>query len=67
MVLMREGVSVLKVEWSTVGSPDLDVHPLNLGLYMHLRIFEYSSNILVTSFDELDVVLRNLEELQVFP
>jgi hypothetical protein len=37
--------------------PDLVVHPLNLILYrdIHLRIFEYSSNIFMTSFGRIDL------------
>ena len=43
---MREGVTSLVVEWSSVEVPDLTVDRLNLVLYIHLRTFEYSSNIL---------------------
>ena len=31
--------------------------PLNLVLYMHLRMFTYSSNILMTSFEPMDSML----------
>ena len=43
---MREGVSALEVEWASVEVLDLTVHPFNLVLYIHLRTFEYSSNII---------------------
>ena len=38
---------------SSVEDPVPEEPPLNLVLYMHLRIFVYSSNILMTSFDPM--------------
>ena len=37
--------------------PVSEESPLNLILYMHLRIFAYSSNILMASFDPMDSML----------
>ena len=34
-----------------------EVPPLNLVLYMHLRIFEDSSNILIANFDPMTSIL----------
>jgi hypothetical protein len=39
---MKGGVAVCKVDWASKEVPDLAKHPLNLVLYMHLRIFVYS-------------------------
>ena len=46
---MKEGVAELEVERASVEVTDLAVRSLNLVLYMHLRTFEYSSNILIAS------------------
>ena len=52
--LMREGVEVLGICGSSVGDPVPEEPPLNLVLlYIHLRIFAYSSNILMTSLDPM--------------
>ena len=51
---MREGVVSFRVDWVSKEVPDLVNHPLNLVLYMHLRIFVYSSNILMSSFEQMD-------------
>jgi hypothetical protein len=44
-------------EWSSVEVPDLVVHPLNLVLYIHLRMFVYSSNFVMSSFERMDSML----------
>jgi hypothetical protein len=49
-VRMR-GVTTLGVDWSSEETPDLVAPPLNLVLYMHLRIFAYTSNTLIASFE----------------
>jgi len=71
---MREGVVASGVDWASLEVPDLAVHELNLVLYIHLRIFVYSSTrVLVEDShdqfraDGLDTSLRYLEELDVFP
>lgn len=46
---MREGVSDSGVGWSSTEDPTLMEPPLNLILYMHLRIFAYSSNNLMSN------------------
>ena len=72
-VRMR-GVTTMGVDWvSEVCSeqaPDLVDPPLNLVLYMHLRIFEYTSNTVSHGqfrVDGLYASLWYLKELQVFP
>ena len=58
---MREGVTVVVSgdEWSSVEVPDLPVHPLNLVLYIHLRMFVYSSNFLMSSFARMLSILAS--------
>jgi hypothetical protein len=50
-VRMRKGVTSFRDDWASMEVPDLTEHPLNLALYMSVRIFVYSSNILMTSFE----------------
>ena len=33
--------------------------PLNLVLYMHLRIFAYTSNVLIASFEYMELILAS--------
>ena len=56
---MREGVTEFGVVWASKEFPDLDEHPLNLLLYIHLRIFVYLSKIHVTSFEQMDTLLSS--------
>jgi hypothetical protein len=57
----------------TGGSEEVPVlvdPPLNLVLHMNLRVFVYSSTtskILILNLETMDSILRDLEELQVFP
>ena len=51
---MWEGVTSLPVERTSAEAPDLAVRPLNLVLYIHPRMFEYSSNIHIGSFVWMD-------------
>ena len=44
----------LEVDWDSVEVHNLTVNPLNLILYMYLRIFEDSSNIFMTNFRRID-------------
>ena len=48
--LMREGSEVSGICGPLVQDPVPEGPPLNLVIYMYLRIFAYSSNILNTSF-----------------
>ena len=50
MVRMR-GVTTWEVDRVSEESPDLVEPPLNLVLYMHLRIFVYTSNTLIVRFE----------------
>ncbi len=50
MVRMR-GVTTMGTDWTSGEASDLVEPPLNLVLYMHLRIIAYTSNTLITSFD----------------
>jgi hypothetical protein len=72
-VRMR-GVTTMGVDWSSEvcseQAPDLVEPPLNLVLYMHLRIFSYTSNTDSHGqfrVDGLYTSLWYLKELQVFP
>ena len=61
---MREGVTVSGVSHSDLRGvsredPTLVDPPLNLVLYMYLRIFTYSSNILMTNFEPMDSMLTS--------
>ena len=49
----------MEVDWASEEAPDLAEPPLNLVLYMHLRIFAYSSNILMASFEPMDSMLAS--------
>ena len=46
------GVTALEVDqWASEEAPGLAEPPLNLVLYKHLRIFAYTSNTLIVSFE----------------
>jgi hypothetical protein len=47
------------VGWSSGETSDLVEPPLNLVLYIHLRIFTYTSNTLIVSFEYLDWMLTS--------
>ena len=65
---MREGVAVSGVGRSSRETPTLVEPPLNLVLYMYLRIFVYSSNILMVTFEPMDSILASgTLKNQVFP
>jgi hypothetical protein len=53
MVRMR-GVTTMGVAWAFGEVSDLIEPPLNLVLYMHLRIFAYTSNTLIATFEYMD-------------
>ena len=59
MDLMRGGVGVSGEEGSLGEDPVPEESPLNLILYMHLRMFAYSSKILMASFDPMDSMLAS--------
>jgi hypothetical protein len=42
------GVTTMGVDWVSEETPDLVKPPLNLVLYVHLRVFAYTSNTTVT-------------------
>jgi hypothetical protein len=46
-----EGVTTFGVDWDSGETPDLVESPINLVLYMNLRIFEYTSNTLLVNFE----------------
>ena len=49
---------VSRVSWSSGEDPAPVGPPLNLVLYIHLRIFTYLSNILIANFDPMDSNLK---------
>ena len=51
------GVTTMGVGWASEEASDLVGPPLNLVLYMHLRIFAYTSNTLIASFEYMDCML----------
>ncbi len=55
---MKE-VSTQGVGWASGEAFDLVVSPLNLVLYMHLRIFAYTSNVLIASFEYRELILAS--------
>ena len=56
--LMREGAEVSGIFVPSVEDP-VPGPPLNLVLYMYLRMFAYSSNILNASFDPIVSILAS--------
>jgi hypothetical protein len=58
MVRMR-GVTIMGVGWASGEASDLVEPPLNLVLYMHLRMFVYTSNTLIASFEYMDWMLAS--------
>jgi hypothetical protein len=55
----NEGVTKMGVGWASGESSNLVGPPLNLVLYMHLRIFAYTSNTLIASFEYMDCMLAS--------
>ena len=53
-MVRRRGVATMGVDWASRGSSDFVEPPLNLVLYIHLRIFAYTSNTLVVNFEYMD-------------
>ncbi len=58
MVWVRE-VTTQEVGWASVEASDLVAPPLSLVLYMHLRIFAYTSNALIASFEYMELILAS--------
>jgi hypothetical protein len=52
-------VSTHGVGWASEEASDLVAPPLNLVLYMHLRIFAYTSNVLIASFEYMELILAS--------
>ncbi len=55
---MRE-VTTKGVGWASEEASDLVVSPLSLVLYMHLRIFAYTLNTLIASFEYMELMLAS--------
>ncbi len=55
---MRE-VTTKGVSWTSEEASDLVGPPFNLVLYMHLRIFAYTSNALIASFEYMELILAS--------
>ena len=53
------------VGWTSGEASDLVAPPLNLVLYMHLRIFAYTSNALIASFEYMELMLALMQVLRV--
>ncbi len=47
------------VGWASEEASDLVAPPLNLVLYIHLRIFAYTSNALIASFEYMELMLAS--------
>ena len=47
------------VGWASEEACDLVAPPLNLVLYIHLRIFAYTSNALIASFEYMELMLAS--------
>ncbi len=56
MVWVRE-VTKKGVGWASEETSDLVSPPLNLVLYIHLRVFTYTSNTLIASFEYMELIL----------
>jgi hypothetical protein len=52
-------VTTKGVGWSSEEASDLVSPPLNLMLYIHLRVFVYTSNTLITSFEYVELILTS--------
>ncbi len=52
-------VSTQGVGWASVEASDPVAPPLNLVLYMYLRIFAYISNVLIVSFEYMELILAS--------
>jgi hypothetical protein len=50
-VRIRGGVAAFEVDWASEEAPALAEPSLNLVLHIHLRIFVYTSNTLMVSFE----------------
>ena len=58
-IVRIRGVTTIGVCWSSGEPSSLVGPPLNLVLYMHLRIFAYTSNTLIASFEYMDCMLAS--------
>ena len=52
-------VSTQGVDCASVEAYELVAPPLNLVLYMHLRIFADTSNVLIASFEYMELILAS--------
>ncbi len=55
---MRE-VATKWVGWASEEASDLVAPPLNLVLYIHLRIFAYTANVRIASFECMELILAS--------
>ncbi len=62
---MKE-LSTQGVGWTSEEVSDLVAPPLNLVLYMHLRIFVYTSNVLIASFEYMELILVSGSTILVY-
>jgi hypothetical protein len=62
-------VTTQGVTWASEEVSDLVTPPLNLVLYIHLRIFTYTSNVLIASFEYMELMLDSstLKNLMFLP
>jgi hypothetical protein len=51
-------VTTQGVGWASEEASDLVATPLNLVIYMHLRIFAYTSNVLIASFEYVELMKK---------
>ncbi len=58
MVWVRE-VTTKGVGWASEKASDLVTPSLNMVLYMHLRVFAYTSNTLIASFEYMESILAS--------
>ena len=54
------GVTIMGVGWVSGEASDLVGPPLNLVIYIHLRIFTYTSKTLSVNFDYMDCILDSV-------
>ena len=55
---MRE-VTTQGVGWASEEASDLVAPPMNLVIYMYLRIFAYTSNTLIANFEYMDCMISS--------
>jgi hypothetical protein len=56
---LRREVTTEGVGWASEEASDLVPPPLNMVLYIHLRIFTYTWNVLIASFEYMELILAS--------